>query len=440
VSGPGPDRRLGAALAAVTLVALLLRTWGLGDQPIHADDLLAGTTARNFVEFGWPGPTMWHHPRLRDLLVHASIQAFGPNAWGLKIWSVLLGTLCVPATAALVRTLGGSGTGAVLAAAIVATDPLHVDFSRQAINDVYVAFFPVAAVLAILAYARRRRAWMLVAAGLLLGLGLASKWSAAFPVGVAAALTIPSVVAQAGSRRERTAELAFDAAALVLLPATVYVITFWPWFGRGHDLLEFVRFQGAMGTYAATTTGYAGTMVAGYQGWLVGAWRWFLEPVWWVDAVPSGPTGPGLPGNVLFIPGVGNPLTWLATLPAATWAAWRWLRARDRVAGMLLALWAAAYLPFVIVQRPIWANAAVIVVPFWAALVGVAAARLRERCRAAVGGWAVASLVVALLLWLPVTGRSFGPSDALVRTIVPALALDPSSHPYVPMFGVEVGP
>jgi dolichyl-phosphate-mannose--protein O-mannosyl transferase len=403
---------------------------------VHGDDLLAGATARNFVEFGWPGPTMWQHPRLRDLLVRWSTGALGANAWGLKVWSVLVGTLCVPATGYLVRRVGGSRAAAILAAAIVATDPLHVDFSRQAINDVYVSFFPVAAILALLAYAKRGRPWLIVAAGFFLALGMASKWSAAFPVGAAAALTLPATVLAAGSRRGRAAEIALDVAALVLLPAAVYLLTFWPWFGRGHDLLEFVRFQRAMGSTAVTTTGFAGTMVNGFQGYQIGAWRWFLEPVWWVDAIA--PTRAG--GGYVFLPGVGNPLTWLATLPAVAWASWRWLRTRDRTAGILLVLWLAAYLPFVLVPRPIWTNAAVIVVPFWAALVGLAAAHLWERSRVVVAAWAVTAVGVALLLWVPVTGRRFAPSDAAIRALVPPLALDPSSHPTNTFFDAEGGP
>jgi 4-amino-4-deoxy-L-arabinose transferase-like glycosyltransferase len=435
VSAPESDRRLALALAGVTLVALVLRCWGLAGQPVHGDDLLAGATARNFVEFGWPGPTMWQHPRLRDLLVHWSTGALGANPWGLKVWSVLLGTLCVPATGYLVRRVGASPAAALLAAAIVATDPLHVDFSRQAINDVYVAFFPVASILALLAYGQRRRPWLIVVAGLLLALGMASKWSAAFPVAAAAALTIPAVVEAAGSRRARLAEIALDVAALVLLPVAVYLLTFWPWFGRGHDLLEFVRFQRAMGSTAVTTTGFAGTMVDGFQGYQIGAWRWFLQPVWWVDAIAPARAG----GSHVFLPGVGNPLTWLATLPAAAWASWRWLRTRDRAAGILLVLWLAAYLPFVAVPRPIWTNAAVIVVPFWAALVGLAAAHLWERSRVVVTAWAVIAAGVALLLWVPVTGRRSGPSDAAIRALLPPLALDPSSHPTNTFFDVEGG-
>jgi 4-amino-4-deoxy-L-arabinose transferase-like glycosyltransferase len=440
VSAPRLHRRLGIALAGATLVALALRIAGLGAQPLLWDDELAGVTARNFVELGWPGPMMWHHPRLRDLLIHVSTGVLGSGAWGLKAWSVLLGTLAVPATGYLVWIVSASRPAAVLSAAIVATDPLHVDFSRQAVNDVYLSFFPVAAIIGLLLYAERRRPWQLVAAGLFLALGVASKWSAVFPVGAAVALTVPAGIATAGSRRARSAELALAVGALVLLPAAAYVLTFWPWFGRGHDLVEFVRFQRAMGLEAATHTGMAGTMLAGYPSNQVGAWRWFLQPVWWVDAVLPVSGRSGIPEGVLFLTGIGNPVTWLATFPATAWAAWRWFRARDRAAGVLLALWLAAYLPFALVPRPIFTNSAVVVVPFWAALVGLAGARLWERARYLFAAWAAVAGLLALLLWVPATGLSFGPSDALVRAIVSPLALDPAYHPATSIYGADADP
>ena len=404
---------------------------------MHGDDLLAGQTARNFVEFGWPGPTMWHHPRLRDLLVHWSTGALGAGAWGLKVWSVLLGTLCVPATGCLVRIVGRNRTGAILAAAIVATDPLHVDFSRQAINDVYVSFFPVAAILALLAYAKHRRPWQIVVAGA--------------PPGARDGLEVERRVP---GRRGRRADDPRRGRGGGLAAGE----------GRGDSRSTSPRWscfpppctcsRSGRGSAGATTSSsssasrapwgrrpsrppaIAGTMVAGYQGYLIGAWRWFLQPVWWVDAAPAAGGG----GGVLFLPGVGNPVTWLATLPAAGWAAWRWFHSRDRAAGTLLVLWLAAYLPFVLVRRPIWVNAAVIVVPFWAALVGLAAARLWERARILVAAWAAVAVVAAMLLWVPVTGRRFEPSDAVVRALVPPLALDPSSHPATSFFGVDVAP
>lgn len=414
-------------LLAITLVALVLRAVGLGSQPLIGDDLSVGLTARNFVDLGWPGPTMWNHPRLRDLLVGLSLDHLGAGPWGLKLWSVLLGTLAVPATALLVLKLTSSLPPAALSGLIVALDPLHVDFSRQAINDAYLSFLPVAAILALLHYRARRTVGWAALAGVLLGLGVAAKWSAAFPVGAAALALLWTSVRMEPTSRGRFAEVALLAACLVILPLAVYVLTWWPWFGRGHDLGELLGFTLAAAHETSTHVGYAGTKLPGFPGEVVGAWRWFAQPIWYVDYLPP-MEGRALPEGGFFLSGVGNPLTWLATLPAAAWAGVRWFRLRDPIAAWLLLLFAGAYLPFVLVPRPIWANSAVAVVPFFAALVGWAATRLHERLRAPVRIWAASAACLALLLWPPAAGISTRPSDAALRALVARAALDPASH------------
>lgn len=424
---PGPAWRFAAFLSAVSLLALVVRAAGLGSQPLIGDDVSVGQTALNFVEMGLPSPTMWNHPRLRDLLVYLSLGAFGDGPWGLKAWSVLFGALSVPATAWLAVEATGSRAAAGIAALLVAVDPLHLDFSRQGINDVYLAFFPVAATAAILRYqAVRRPAW-LAAAGILLGLGIASKWSAAFPVLAAGALVLGSSLERLPSARDRAAEVALFAACLGALSAATYLVTFWPWFGRGHDLAEWVRLQIVMARETSTHTGYPGTKLPGYPGELTSAWRWFVAPVWFVDYIPPMP-GRGLPPEGLFVSGVSNALAWLATLPAAGFAAWRWRRAGDAGAGWLSLLFLAAYLPFLVVSRPIWTNSSLAVLPFGMALVGWAAARVRDRAPRLVSLWAGAAVIFAALLWLPAAGVSTRPTDAFLRALVSARALDPASH------------
>jgi hypothetical protein len=147
-----------------------------------------------------------------------------------------------------------------------------------------------------------------------------------------------------------------------------------------------------------------------------------------VDYLPAAPGSDAVPPGGLFVSGVANPLGWLPTLPAAAWAAWRWLRRRDEAAGWLLLLFLGAYLPFVLVRRPIWTNSALAVLPFSAALVAWAAARLRERFRPAVGLWLAATLLLAAILWPPAAGLSAPPADAVTRALVSPLAYDPATH------------
>lgn len=410
-------RAFALTLLAITLVALAARTLGLWRQPLTGDDLEVAITARAFTGFGWPEPTMWNHPRLRDLLVSGSLAVLGPPL-GVKLWSVAFGVLTVPLGALLVLEAGAGPAAALIAAALLALDPFHVDFSRQGINDVYLGFFPMAALLATLRYRRARRLPWLLAAGALFGLGLASKWNAAFPLALALVLLASDSRAERRHGASRGAELAVVVAALVLLPAAVYAATWWPWFGRGYGLADLVRLHLGMAFETATHQGYPGTKLPGFAGEAVGAYRWFVAPVWFTDRIPAG--SPGAPGGGLLV-ALWNPLTWFAVLPALAWAVWCALRERDRAAALLAILFAVAYGPFAVsVRRPIFANSTLAVLPFAFTLVGWAAGRLHRRAPRLVLAWLAAASVVAGVLWLPATSVHTRLTDAVVARIVPA--------------------
>jgi 4-amino-4-deoxy-L-arabinose transferase-like glycosyltransferase len=402
-----------AALAALVLLSLLLRTLGLGDQPLTGDDGLVGMTAINFSQSGWPEPTMWNHPRLRDLLVAASLAIAGFGPWGIRFWSVLFGTGAVLAIGLLVRSVTGHRRAGLLAALLVAVDPLHVDFSRQGINDVYLSFFPLAALLLVWRYRSSRAPALLAAAGLLVGFGLASKWSVAFPV-AAAALLLLSDAWRLPTARERLAELGLVSVCFALLPVALYAATYLPWFARGHSLAEWLDFQRATAIETATHTGY-GNKLPGYLGEVVGAWNWFMRPIYYVDLVPS-PAPGQRPG---FQVGLSNPFTWMAVWPSLGLLAFRVRRDRDVGAALVSALFLCSYLPFALVSRPIWTNSSVAVVPVALAVVAVAAASLSERWPRLVAAWLAVALLFAAAAWLPAIGRPSGPGDFLLSRLVP---------------------
>jgi 4-amino-4-deoxy-L-arabinose transferase-like glycosyltransferase len=416
-------RRFAWWLALLTVAAAAARIAGLSTQQPLGDDLSAGVSAINFIERSQIGPTMWQHPRLRDLLIYLSVSLLGPSKLGLALPSLLLGILGIPAAGLLARRLGGNRAG-LLAALWLAIDPLHIDYSRQAVQEAYTAFFGAAGVYATLRYLDTRRGGWSVAAGTLFGLGLASKWSVAFPLAIMLAWGCWRVAREPTRHPAlRRADLGLVLAALGVLPAAVYLATWAPWFAGGRDLSDWVHLQGAM---IAEATSHAGFNVADRE-MPHRALLWFLWPVYYADST-FGPSGP------IPIVAISNPLTWLATLPAVVWLASAARRARDPERALLPVLVVATWLPFAVASRPIWLHSALAVLPFALAAASLAATDLAERTphgRRLLAAYAVLAVVLAAPLYVMATGLA--PAVPGLREITlrfrPASTIWPDARP-----------
>lgn len=389
-------RNFAPLLLAVTLLALALRLAWLPGQPPLGDDLLSGASAINFVERSQVGPTMWHHPHLRDLLVYASMSVLGNGKLGLVFPSLLLGALAVPAVGFLGRRLAGAHAG-LLGALLLAADPLHIDYSRQAIQEVYTSVFGVAGVLFTLRYLDTRRAPWIVAAGVLFGVGVAAKWSVAFSLAVAVAYAAwHELRREEGPAALMAARFALLASALLLLPFAVYLATWAPWFSGGRTPGDWVHLHVAMATEARTHGGFnAATLESPHR-----AAAWFVWPSHYADAAV------GAEGTTPII-AISNPLTWLLTLPAIAWLARAAWRERSLAHALLPALVLANWLPFALAARPIWLHSALAVLPFALAAVAAVLADLWKRGpapRRLIVAYGVATLIVAAPLWILATG------------------------------------
>lgn len=366
------NRRFVQLTLLLTLVGFLVRIYRLAEQPASVDDFSVAITAINYLENGQFGPTMWNHPALRNIIVYWSMHLLGSGLWGVKGWSILFGTLTVPLMAAVGRRIFRSGTVALIAAFLWMLDPLTIDFSRQAINDIYLAFFPLAAIWCAYLFRDRRNPWWLVAAGVLFGLGLASKWSALFqlvPTGLL--LLVAEWKQQPAGEAKRGGRVLLLVATLLVLPATIYLLTFFPWFGRGYTLAEWPSLQHAMYRETKLHTGYHKTVEGDHL-----AYQWFVRPVTYRDIFFFKPeegvarTEPSAENNVAILFVIADPLVWLLVLPATFAAAYRGIRARDEGLCFLAALFFLSYLPLATTGRPIWVNTALVVLPY--ALLAVA--------------------------------------------------------------------
>lgn len=381
------------ALLAMTLAGLLLRVWGVLGQPPFVDDVAVALSAGNWVQHGQAGPSMPFHPRLRDALVSVSLGLFGPSALGVKGWSLLFGALCVPLVGLLVWRLSKNATATLLAAGLVAVDIVQIGYSRQAIQETQTAFFVLLGtwlvVEAVVAGPSRRWRWLLPVAGLAYGLGVASKFYAIPPLLVSLA-----VLLWGSWKRRRWDEALFAVIALVGVSFLAYLLTWAPWFGRGYSIGDWVVYQRAMIESMVTHTRDYGFVKFDEPA------LWFIRPFTGYADFAVTPDGSGHLSVA-----TGNPLVWLAVLPAVAYSL---IVKRSRKSHQLLqAYFWAMYLPLAVTSRPIWVLSSVAVMPFAFAILALVAADVGRRFgRGIVYGYAAVALVTSLALYPLAIGRS----------------------------------
>jgi len=336
----------------LTVCGFILRAWGLSSQQLSGDDIEVAVSAVRYMESGHLG-TMWHHPELRNILVYASMSISG-GVWGLKSISLILGSLSVPLLALTSRQIIKHEGAALMAAFFLAVDPLHIDFSRQAVHEVYMMFFALLGIFLSLRFKDNPKPALLFMGCAGFGLGIASKWYVAFPMAITFLYLLYDTVKKPvsdGRLKRHTA--VFLSVAFFAVPATVYLLTFIPWFQRGFTLSEWVALQLEMFREASTHRGNIPyTVELEHKAYL-----WFVKPVVFADFT-YGKDGPGV------LLGMGNPFVWLLTIPALLYAGVEAVKKRHGRNCFLAGLFCFSYFPFVLAKRPIWVHSAFSVLPF----------------------------------------------------------------------------
>jgi dolichyl-phosphate-mannose-protein mannosyltransferase len=408
-------RRATLTLAIITLLALFLNGFQLAGQPVSHDDFDVALSAINYMESGQLGPTMWNHPCLRNILVYWALLVFGPGVMGVKGVSLLLGTLCTPLIGLVTQRIFKDYRIALIAALLWACDAMVIDFSRQGINDIYLAFFPLAAIYLVYRFRESGNQGWLLCSGVCFGLGLASKWSGLFPLLVSFALVIVAIHKEIkGTAGDRLARYCHAAVMLLIIPVLVYLLTFFPWFSRGYSISEWPALQRSMFLETSQHVGYHQKQWDDKDN---KAYKWFVMPSVFVDPfmnmdTPEGEGGdrklPSFDNSVTVVLGYANPLVWLLVLPAIFFVIRRGIRERDEGAWYLAGLFLVSYLPLVLTPRPIWMNTALSVLPY--AIMAVAyfiwsiADRFKRR-QLVLSIYLVLVLIVASPLYLLAIGK-----------------------------------
>lgn len=494
----GPQDRVTGWLVtlALTGLAAFLRLWHLGrpaefgfDETYYAKDawsLWEHGYARGWVEradarilrngytpeLQTQDPTMVVHPEVGKWLIGLGEQLVGFDPAGWRTASVVAGSLMVLVMVRLVRRLTGSTLLGGVAGLLLCFDGLQFVLSRLALLDIFVALFLLSAVSCLVAdrdWTRTRmarlaaaaagspwgpvaglwwRPWRL-AAGLLFGLAIASKWSALVPL---AGFGLLVVCWDAGARRALGVRQPFPRAAvvdgipafgyLVVVAFIVYVASWTGWLLHA-DVYEAAFAHNAYSSYWGDYTvrdpdGFLPSLFQGLRSlWHYHEALWAFHSGGLVDAThtyQSAPHGwlvmqrpvvvsteldiaPGAQGctapadstclrEVILL---GTPALWWGGAVALLYAAYGWLGRRDWRFGVAVVGVATTWLPFFrYSDRPIFSFYAVTILPFMVIAITLLLGRLlgpehasrRRRTAGAVIGGTFLILVIAHFAWL----------------------------------------
>ena len=406
----------------VLLVAAVIRLWGLPspnelywDEQYYVYDAevylgggigqpIAGAPAVKIADEG-----TWVHPPLgKWIMALLGVGPLGLRPIGWRLPSALFGIVGVGLIYLLALHLWRSVWWAGLASLLMALDGLHIVQSRIAMLDIFLTTFVTAGLLFVVLDRERmdeepRRRWPRIErlfgspyrllAGVFLGAAVATKWSGAFGLALAAALC--SIWAFHGRRGASTARIAGTlVASFVVVPLLVYLVSYGAFFYQhGLAVQDFVTLQVRMLRYQQHHTQIQP------ENSLPWTWPLMLHPVQYFRETAD--------GSVRTIVALGNPALWwgfLALLPVGAVSLWR--RATWREA-LVFGGYLAMYLPWLAVPRSQFIFYMLPAVPFMCLGVTAIVRSLPDRWRrVTAAGFAVAAALCAVAFLPAWTGWS----------------------------------
>lgn len=368
-------------LCLLFFLAFGLRFYNIDTPAIpYMDEAGHVPAATNYWNKGQFELDRWEHPPLRHTLLYGFLQIFGNNPYGWRMRNVLFGAATAVLICLFAFEISGSRKAALLAGLLLATDPLHVVLSRHTFCEVYgTAFF----LFAVLLHIRHNgRSLLLILSALFMGFAVATKWN------YLPGWLLLYILALYDKTNHNIKSVVFVTSIYILIPLSIYILSFYQWFGRGYSLNEFINF--VVNIYYS----FQSYIPENYQPGLVflhntKATEWFVRPI----IVGHGEYLAGGQGEFRLY--INNLPVWIFTIPSLIGMTILAVRRRSMTLGLPVLLFCALYVLFLGIRRPAFLYSVTPLLPF--AFTGIAYGiwRLADRFGAVL--YYVA--LVAILSW-----------------------------------------
>lgn len=264
-----PKNKARNILYVILGFAFITRIFNLGSPPtMYFDEVYHAFTAKVMMSADrakawewWNTPPEgfayeWTHPPLAKLGMVVGMSIFGENSFGWRVPGAILGTASVLLVYLLSRQIFKDEILGLFASGIFSLDGLPLVMSRIGMNDSYILFFVL---LSIYLFLKEKD----FSSAVSFGLALASKWSAIWAIPILFVLWT-----------KRKNKFKPSIAWFLLLPFTVYLLSYLPMFITGHSLATWWGMQEQMWWYH---TGLRATHSYSSPWW---SWPFLIRPVY----------------------------------------------------------------------------------------------------------------------------------------------------------------
>lgn len=303
------------------------------------------------------------HPPLGKHIISLGIRMFGMNPFGWRFMGTLFGVLMLPVLYHLCKQLFGRTWLCGMATFLFAFDFMHFTQTRIATIDTYAVFFLLLMYDAMVAFIRQDilKAKMssllipLALSGIFMGLGVASKWTAAYGAVGLAVLFFGKLIEtyRYESRGHRSTQpvlrrcgqlCGWCCLLFIAIPFGIYFAAYLPMTTLPHNVDHmfgsFINYQTSMFNYHSKLVATHDFASPWYE------WPMDFRPIWYFSSDPC-----NAQGQYSTISAVGNPLLWWSCIPAALFAALLWFKQRRMACAVALTGFLAVYMPWVLVPR-----------------------------------------------------------------------------------------